>query len=106
MELLKIFIQFGDAFKLDIYISVKMEDGKSPKNDLSGKYSYASTSGNEDTFVREQFIPSLGKTQFVLLYRNGFWFITNEEYYIGQKKTNEMQGYLRLETKGKTKIIL
>ena len=80
-----------------------MQKGKSPKNDLSGKYSYASTRGNGDTFVREEFIPSLGNTKSVLLYRNGFWFITNEEYYIGQKKTNEIQGYLRLETKGKAK---
>ena len=83
-----------------------MQEGKSPKNDLSGKYSYASTRGNVDTFVREEFIPSLGNTKSVLLYRNGFWFITNEEYYIGQKKTNEIQGYLRLETKGKAQIIL
>ena len=83
-----------------------MQEGKSPKNDLSGKYTYASTRGNVDTFVGEEFIPSLGKTKPVLLYRNGFWFITNEEYYIGQKKTNEIQGYLRLETKGKAQIIL
>ena len=72
-----------------------MQEGKSPKNDLSGKYTYASTRGNVDTFVGEEFIPSLGKTKSVLLYRNGVWSIIDE-----------IQGYLRLETKGKTKIIL
>ena len=79
-----------------------MQEGKSPKNDLSGKYTYASTRGNVDTFVREEIllIPSLVKLKPVLLYQNGFWFITNKEYYIGQKKTNEIKGYLRLETKG------
>ena len=105
---IKRFIQFGEAFKRDIYISVKIQDGKegkSPKNDLSGKYSYVSNKNNADTFVREEFVPSLEKTQFVLLYRNGFWFITNEEYYLGKKKNNEIEGYVRLETKGKVKII-
>lgn len=83
---IKRFIQFGEAFKRDIYISVKIQDGKSPKNDLSGRYSYVSNKNNADTFVREEFVPSLEKTQFVLLYRNEFWFITNEEYYLGKKK--------------------
>ena len=72
-----------------------MQEGRSPKNDLSGKYSYASTSCNVDTFVREELIPSLGKTKSVLLYRNGVWSIIDE-----------IQGYLRLETKGKAQIIL
>ena len=54
-------------------------------------------------FVRKEFIPGLKKSQFHLLYRDGFWFITNEEYDVRQK-SNEIEGYVRLKTTGKVKI--
>ena len=81
-----------------------------PKDKLSGKYDYIWTKDNVDMFAKPLADFSSGlysgsntypASKFFLIYRNGFWFITSDEFALYQKKTDQMQGYVRLETKGK-----
>ena len=117
LEKFIVFIQHAESFKealkesskKPIYISVKTRTG-GPKDKLSGKYDYIWTKDNVDMFAKPLADFSSGlysgsntypASKFFLIYRNGFWFITNDEFAFDQKKTDEMQGYVRLETKGK-----
>jgi len=96
-----------ESSKKPIYISVKTRTG-GPKDKLSGKYDYIWTKDNVDMFAKPLADFSSGlysgsntypASKFFLIYRNGFWFITSDEFALYQKKTDQMQGYVRLETK-------
>ena len=90
-----------------IYISVKTtegyEEGYVHRTGLSGQYGYHSTKDNADIFVRPGAESEhLDGEDFYLIYRNGFWFITNEVYGF-----NELVGidadfgaFLRIKTTG------
>ena len=55
------------------------------RDELSGRYDYHSTKNNSDIFVRYESIPELEGSEFYLIRRNGYWFITNEKYALDEK---------------------
>ena len=70
------------------------------KENLSGRYIYHSTENNVDIYVRDGRAFGLVGDSFFLIYRNGFWFITNELYACNGKFSNKIGGFFRLKTKG------
>ena len=109
-------IQYGTSFERigkinDIYICVSATEGfqlrKANKSGLSGHYKYHSTKDGTDIFALSgpkhytNYYTNLRGEQFFLIYRNGFWFFTNEIFAPQQKWPNEpFVGFLRLQTKG------
>jgi len=72
---------------------------KANKSGLSGHYKYHSTIDGTDIFALSG--PKYNATnrligkQFFLIYRNGFWFFTNEIF-----ENKPFVGFLRLQTTG------
>ena len=77
---------------------------KADKSGLSGLYKYHSTKDGTDIFALSG--PKCNATnrllgeQFFLIYRNGFWFFTNEMFVPKKKWPKPFVGFLRLQTKG------
>ena len=69
---------------------------------LSGRYEYHSTKSNADIFVRPAGTYAFAGEHFFLIYRNGFWYITNQEYafYEPVGRQPNFGAFLRLKTTG------
>ena len=77
---------------------------------LSGPYQYHCTNDGADIFVRPGPIYGLVGDIFFLVYRNGFWFITNEEFALETQTREKLgpdgklvptfEGFMRLKTTG------
>ena len=91
-----------------VYISVKTtvgyDYGYVNRRSLSGRYEYHSTKYGSDIFVQPAGKNALEGEQFFLTYRDGFWYITNEEYafYTREPVGREPNfgAFLRLKTTG------
>ena len=71
------------------------------KNKLSGRYNFFPIGTNENVFRKETSPVDLVGENFFLVYKNGFWFITNEKYALDQNITcNQFAGFFRLKTTG------
>ena len=78
---------------------------KANKSGLSGHYKYHSTIDSTDIFALSG--PKYNATnrllgeQFFLIYRNGFWFFTNEMFFPEMVWPDKpFVGFIRLQTKG------
>jgi len=78
---------------------------KANKSGLSGHYKYHSTKDGTDIFAlsgRKHLVNyDLRGQQFFLIYRNGFWFFTNEMFFPEMVWPDKpFVGFIRLQTKG------
>ena len=108
-----IYIKYGTSFAKNvqfnyIYISVKTTEGYDlghvHRSGLSGRYKYHSTDDNADIFRAARLGDVyLHGEHFFLIYRNGFWFITNERFGPNNNadKNNKLGSFLRVQTTGK-----
>ena len=82
----------------NIYIYVEKTYGKEQdpvhRSGLSGRYQYHCTEDNADIFRA-----ALPVENLFLIYRNGFWFITNEDN-VHKKIDNKFGAFLRVQTTG------
>ena len=66
------------------------------REELSGFYDYHSTKNNSDIFVRNKPVSSLEGSQFYLIRRDDFWFITNEKYALDETISDDsFRAFLR-----------
>ena len=72
------------------------------REQLSGRYIYHSTKNNVDIFVRNgPRMFGIAGSEFFLICRNDYWFITNEKYAFGEKIFDEsFSSFLRLKIEG------
>ena len=89
-----------------LYISVETTEGfnqgRVNRHGLSGRYEYHSTKHDSDIFVQPAGINALEGDHFYLIYRNGFWYITNE---VGKEPWEpDFGAFLRLKTTGTSNI--
>ena len=63
------------------------------KNILSGKYEFDDVKNDANMYTN-------GSCGFYLIYRNGFWFFTNEKYAVENNNDNRFKGLLRAKTSG------
>ena len=97
----------------DIYISVEKTEGYDlgfvNRTGLSGRYKYHSTKNNTKIFVQPESTSLQGTLlrnnpgeHFYLIYRDGFWYITNEEFAFDERnaRDSDFKAFLRLKTRG------
>ena len=81
------------------------------REQLSGRYIYHSTKNSVDIFVRNAISKyhfgsgprmfGIAGSEFFLICRNDYWFITNEKYAFGEKIFDEsFSSFLRLKIEG------
>ena len=93
----------------NIYIYVEKTYGNEQdpvhRSGLSGRYQYHCTEDNADIFRADRpgiFIPrrvGLTGENLFLIYRNGFWFITNE-HNVHKEIDNKFGAFLQVQTTG------